>query len=79
MTLFKRLIAMSWKAVAPPRPDIWLKALLKWMTAEIDIIHKTQQTGGQGTTITLWDTYVLKINVIIDEESEDAEQGHMRR
>ena len=65
--LFRRLIAMAWKATAAPDTKCWLRVVLKWANAEADIMLRAQHLRGGGGAITLWDTYVLKLNNMVDE------------
>ena len=57
MALFKRQIAMTWKARAAPDTHIWSKVLLKWSRAESEAMAET--CGRE------WDTniHTMKANV----------------
>ena len=61
LVLYKRQIAMNWKASKAPEIKIWLKILLKWSQAEVEAM--LDQTGREGNPEgkILWDGYVQKL------------------
>ena len=61
MTLYKRQIAMHWKARSPPDTHTWTRVLLKWALAEATAMLVGNTWGTGSADKQTWDTYVHKL------------------
>ena len=63
VALFKRQIAMHWKASAAPDTKTWLRILLKWTRAEVEAMAEVTGLECNPESRQLWNAYTQHLEI----------------